>query len=292
MKTVLSASRRTDIPAFYMDWFMAGIEQGFFAVENPFSGQVSRVSARPGDVDTIVFWSKDYGPFLGAGFARKLQNKGFRLFFHFTINTTDRLLEPNVPPLPERLSQLAALVRVVPPAAVSWRFDPICFYETPDGGRHDNLGDFARIARAAAGCGVRRCVTSFMDHYPKIHRRLKALPGLRFTDPPQERRERVLQNMSAVLLPLDMKLTLCCERPLLDSQAVPIAASASACISHDLLTAIYGSTLSGLRDRGQRVSKGCGCQVSRDIGSYRHQPCRHSCLFCYANPLDRPAASH
>ena len=77
-KIILSASRRTDIPAFYMDWFMEQIEAGFFSVENPFNGHVRTVPARPDDVHTIVFWSKDFGAFLRGGYGKRLQQMGER----------------------------------------------------------------------------------------------------------------------------------------------------------------------------------------------------------------------
>ena len=70
-----------------MDWFMAGIERGFFLVENPFNRHVSRVPARPADVDTIVFWSKNFGRFLERDYGMRLEERGYHLFFNFTINS-------------------------------------------------------------------------------------------------------------------------------------------------------------------------------------------------------------
>ncbi len=79
-KIVLSASRRTDIPAFYMDWFMERIDAGFFRVQNPFNGQVRIIPSQPEDVHTIVFWSKDFGRFLKGRYGQRLQQMGFNLF--------------------------------------------------------------------------------------------------------------------------------------------------------------------------------------------------------------------
>ena len=93
-KIILSASRRTDIPAFYMPWFMAGIEQGRFGVVNPYNQKISNVPAGVDQVHTIVFWSKDFGPFLKGGYGEDLAARGYHLFFNFTVNTADRLLEP------------------------------------------------------------------------------------------------------------------------------------------------------------------------------------------------------
>ncbi|MBW1988565.1 MAG: DUF1848 domain-containing protein [Deltaproteobacteria bacterium] len=282
-KIVLSASRRTDVPAFYLDWFLGRLEKGFFAVENPFNRVVTNISARPEDVHSIVFWSKNYGPMLSSGAARRIRDMGFRAFFHFTINSPCPDLEPRVPPLAERLDQLARLSDAYSPAAVAWRFDPICFY-TKKGVLHDNLEDFSAIARAAAGAGITRCVTSFMDPYNKIARRMAKRPDMEFACPEQAQREEILRGMKAVLDPLGIDLYLCCERRLAQSLE-SLGVRPHACVDHHLLARLYGPEgLSFQQDRGQRTSAGCGCHESRDVGSYRNQPCRHRCIYCYANP--------
>lgn len=284
MSIVLSASRRTDIPAFYMDWFMKGLAAGLFEVENPVSGRVTRIPVSPEAVHTVVFWSKDFGQFLRGDYALELHRRGYNLFLHFTLNAEDRVLEPRIPPLEARLRQMEHLARRVPPEAISWRFDPLCFYRSPGSRLQHNLAGFAGIARRLAGLGITRCITSFMDPYPKIVRRLRGRPGFRFEDPSVERRVEILLNMEAVCRSLGMSLSLCCERPLLEALPPESEIRPAACISHDLLLRLYGGTLSCRPDRAQRRSQGCGCQESRDIGSYRRQPCYHNCLFCYANP--------
>ena len=81
MKIVISASRRTDIPAFYMDWFMQQIEQGCFEVINPYNRKATVVTATPDNVHTIVFWSKNFGPFIEGGYGQMLAAMGYNLFF-------------------------------------------------------------------------------------------------------------------------------------------------------------------------------------------------------------------
>ena len=80
MQIVLSASRRTDIPALYMDWFMMGIEKGRFSVRHPYTGKMREVPAGTDRVHSIVFWSKDFGPFLVGGCGERLQRAGYHLF--------------------------------------------------------------------------------------------------------------------------------------------------------------------------------------------------------------------
>jgi hypothetical protein len=283
-KIVISASRRTDIPCFYMDWFMDQIGRGHFPVVNPYNRRVSIVSASPEAVHSIVFWSKNYAPFITGGYGRMLQKLGYGLFFHFTVNSDATLLEPRVPPLQKRLRQLKRLCDLFPPAAITWRFDPICFYQIEAGLVRDNLGDFRRIADAAAACGVKRCVASFMDDYPKIRKRVAKRTGFSFCTPPVERQLEILQDMEAQLAARDICLQTCCEKELIQRLPADSKIKAGSCISHDLLMELYGGGLSLQRDSGQRRTQGCGCGVAKDIGSYSQHPCFNGCFFCYANP--------
>ena len=267
-RIVLSASRRTDIPAFYMDWFMRRIRKGFFEVTNPFNRRITRVPATPDQVHTIVFWSKNFGPFLSGNFGERLSGMGYHLFFNFTINSNDPLLEPKVPPLDERLTQLIDICNRIEPVAVNWRFDPICMYKTAEGKRKDNLKDFAKIARIAAKSGVRRCVTSFMDYYTKIDKRVAAMQGFDFIKPGLNEQLKIVLNMEKTLHDYQIGLSLCCEKELLHALPARSHISQSACIPNRLLVKLFGGQLSFKQDTGQRVKDGCGCMVSKDIGSY------------------------
>ena len=283
-KIVISASRRTDIPAFYLSWFMAQIRKGFFEVVNPFNQRVSVVPATSHAVHTIVFWSKNFGPLIDEGSGDRLLKQGYNLFFNFTINSDNPILEPNVPPLKERLAQLKFLSDHFGPRSISWRFDPICYYETGPGARHDNLSDLTAIGQKAAAVGIERCITSFMDHYPKIRKRLLSRPGLVLTDPPLTDKVNTLVEMETRLAALNMHLTACCEKEVIAALPPGSSITPSSCIPNDLLLELYGGNISLRKDTGQRVKAGCGCKISVDIGSYRQQPCYHNCLFCYANP--------
>ena len=291
-KTVISASRRTDIPAFYMDWFMGGIRKGVFDVVNPYNRRVTKVPVAAGQVHTIVFWSKNYAPFLSGDFGTRLEQAGYHLAFHFTVNSQSLLLEPNVPPLPERLTQIKALCRRHGPGAVIWRFDPICRYRVGNGEVMDNLADFERIAAVASGAGIRRCITSFMDPYRKIERRVSRMDRFSFIDSSTEWKRSTLLDMHRTLAALNIGLEVCCERPVLDGLPADSGIKGASCISHQDLMDGYGGDLPGKRDRGQRMGKGCGCDISSDIGSYHRHPCYHNCLFCYANPAAAPGSGN
>ncbi len=286
---VLSASRRTDIPAFYMDWFMACIKRKYFETVNPYNGRKSVVPASPETVHTIVFWSKDFAPFLSGRYGERLIGMGFHLFFNFTVNSEVLLLEPRVPPLKRRLQQLEALCARFGPECVTWRFDPICWFSTGGSVIQNNLCDFEKIADHAAGIGIRRCITSFMDMYPKIRKRTEKegvrKAGFAFVDPPVKEKIAVLLRMEGILAGSDIALFTCCEKKILELLPPESRIRNASCIPNELLMALFGGRLSTRRDSGQRIRAGCGCRVSTDVGSYREHPCFHGCLFCYANPV-------
>ncbi len=281
---VISASRRTDIPAFYMPWFMSGIDTGHFEVVNPYNRQITRVSADPDQVHTIVFWSKNFRPFLEQGYGQILARQGYHLFFNFTINSGHGALEPMVPPLEDRLDQLAGLVQAFGADAVQWRFDPICFFREKSGRLGDNLDQFETIAKRVARQRVQICITSFVDLYRKVIQRVKGNNDLELIDPPMAHKIATIERLANCLTDLNIDLRLCCEKDLLAALPSGLPIGASACIPNDRLVALYGPGISLARDNGQRKASGCTCGVSRDIGSYSLHPCRHNCLFCYANP--------
>jgi hypothetical protein len=140
------------------------------------------------------------------------------------------------------------------------------------------------IAARAADCGIGRCITSFMDHYPKIRKRTASIPGFTFVDPPLATKQDILLNIYRTLTTRNIDLFTCCEREILETLPVDTGVGQSACIPNRLLTELYGGNLSFKKDAGQRIQDGCGCMVSKDIGSYQQQSCYHNCLFCYANP--------
>lgn len=281
---VISASRRTDIPAFYMPWFMRQIEKRRFEITNPFNRKTAVVSAPPGRVHTILFWSKNFGPFIEGGYGHALRGMGYHLFFNFTINSTDSCLEPHVPPLEERLKQLEYICGNFDARSVNWRFDPICFYQSSRGVLNDNLGDFEMIAQKACQYGIRRCITSFRDDYAKIRKRILRIPGFAFIDPPIKRKMEIILKMKTALAAKGITLSTCCEKALLERLPAGSGVRPSSCIPNDLLMALFEGQVSMRQDSGQRVKAGCGCKISMDIGSYHLHPCYHNCLFCYANP--------
>jgi len=148
----------------------------------------------------------------------------------------------------------------------------------------NNLHDFSLIADKASNCGIKRCITSFMDHYPKIKKRTAQIPDFSFTDPPLEKKKEIVLKMVKSLSEKKISLQTCCEKEVIEALPLDCGITKSSCIPNDLLVEIFGGRLSMRKDSGQRIKNGCGCKVSVDIGSYNLHPCYHNCLFCYANP--------
>jgi hypothetical protein len=267
-----------------MPWFMSGIQRGRFHVVNPYNQKVSEVPASPEHVHTIVFWSKNFGSFLAGNYGERLAGKGYHLFFNFTINSPHPVLEPHLPPLRDRLVQLKRLCRRFGPGTIQWRFDPICIFTDAEGRLSDNLDCFEQIAGDASDLGISVCITSLVDHYRKVQRRVGAQSEVALLDPPlTEQADRVCR-LAETVSGLGMQLQLCCERELLDHLGSRAPIGAAACIPSQRLIELFGPGISTAKDKGQRRAAGCGCGVSKDIGSYPLHPCRHNCLYCYANP--------
>jgi len=134
----IGASRRTDIPAFYSEWFMNKIEIGFCKTINPFNAkQIKTVSLKPKDVDAIVFWTKNPEPMLK--YINKLENIGYRYYFQFTLNDYPKELEPKVPIVTERIATFKKLSEMIGKQRVIWRYDPIIFSNVTDLNYHKEV---------------------------------------------------------------------------------------------------------------------------------------------------------
>ncbi len=287
---ILSASRRTDIPGFYTDWFMAQIKNGVFKVKHPFTKKERQIRVSPDLVHSIVFWSKNYEYFLKTKTGEKLASSGYRFYFNFTINSESSILEPGLPALDKRCEQLAQIADRFGPETIAWRFDPVCFYQDKkQGPEKSNLKHFPLIAQTVSSLGVKKCVTSFFDWCAKIDSRIKRLYKekdlyLKFIDPPLEKKITVIRNMAKNLKSLGIKLHLCCEKDIFRALPPSSGIQQNACIDGTLLQSLFGPSCTLAKDFGQRAPKGCQCTKSVDIGSYDDHPCLHNCLFCYARP--------
>ncbi len=268
---------------------MDRIRQGEFHVKNPFNHKVRHVDARPKAVHSIVFWSKNLGPFLSLGADRELEKRGYPLFFNLTLNSESKLLEPALPPLARRLAHARTICDRFGPETLAWRFDPICFFSVDKGQRQHNLEAFPPLADTLAGMGVKSCTTSFYGPYAKVNTRIRFLERrgqrpVEFIHVGFEERLDILCRMAGQLSQRGMELQLCCQPDLTAAlEKEGIRAAPGRCIDGHRLKALFGGHPERRRDYGQRSKQGCTCTRSVDIGSYQDHPCHHNCLFCYAH---------
>ena len=270
MKEIISASRRTDMPGFYLDKIINCIEKGYAGVRNPFSGKIYEISLDPVSVHTIVLWSKNFRPFL----KNKNYFNRYKLYFLFTINDMPEL-EPNVPSLEERFGQLSELAEIYEPDRVAWRYDPVVFI---NGSPFAGIDVFGKIAERVVKTGIKRVIFSFMDNYPKIENRLRGT-NFSLSDISTEEKKEFASGLAVISREFGLNLENCC-----DEFGQIDGITKRGCIDGALLSELAGGEPVDLRkDPGQR--KTCLCSKSRDIGSYTDMPCPHGCLYCYANPV-------
>jgi DNA repair photolyase len=265
---IISASRRTDIPAFYGDWLMQRLRQGYVLVRNPFNPlQVSRVSLDSQVVDCIVFWTKNPAPLLEK--LREIERLGHRFVVQFTLNAYDRTLEQYVPPLHQRLTTFRQLADQIGPDRVLWRFDPILF--TRSHGPDMVLRSFAQLADQLR-TSTRQCTISLVSLYAKCRRNMNDIALL---EPPDEEKKRFVHQLCVLAWDNGISLKSCCDPFLHETCGI----EAGRCIDAKLIADITGVPLAIPSNKGQRP--GCGCAVSIDIGAY--DTCPHGCRYCYAN---------
>jgi len=267
---IVSASFRTDIPAYYGTWFARRLAAGYATVTNPYGGPDYRVSLAPGAADGFVFWTRNAGPF--ASVLNEVERRGFPFFVQFTITGYPRVLEPGALDTAAAIGQLRDIARRFGPRASVWRYDPIVVSDaTPAAWHREN---FARLARAVGGASD-EAVISFAEPYRKTARNLAAAlgrAGFAWRDPPADEKRALVSDLAAIAAGAGMRLTLCTQPALL-----PGAAEAARCIDAARLSDVAGRAIAA-RTKGNRP--GCLCAESRDIGAY--DSCAQGCAYCYA----------
>lgn len=270
---IISASRRTDIPKFFADRFLASVRQGFCCYPNPYSGQPVRVSLRPPDVEAMVFWSKDPAPLLPH--LEELKDRGYRFGFLFTVNGYPPYLEPGVPPLEEVLETFARLSQKIGPGRVIWRYDPIILSNVTPPGYHERR--FREIAERLRGL-TERVIFSLVKEYRRPGRELRRLAAQGFHFQPCLGTDLAARSLIASLADIARENRLdirSCAEP---GDLSDLGVKPGKCLDDQWLQRTLGVEVTSRKDPGQRPA--CGCVESRDIGEYG--TCRHGCVYCYA----------
>ncbi len=267
---IISASMRTDIPAFYSQWFLNRVREGFVLVRSPYNPTlVSRYVLDPKVVDLVSFCTKNPEPLL----QHVSELASFRQYWFVTITPYGPALEPAVPEKRQVIRSTQALARVVGRKRVAWRYDPILL-----AGRYTvsyHLKSFETMCSLLEGA-TEVVVVSFLDLYPKT---VRNFPGARAVT--QEEQETLVKSMVPMARRHDMALRLCHEQQTLGR----FGADTQGCMTKSILGQAFGITLDPPKGIGVRA--GCDCLLGGDIGAY--SCCLHGCSYCYANENRRVA---
>jgi len=271
---IISASRRTDIPAFYSEWLINRFQAGYCLVPNPFNPrQIARIPLLAESVDAIVFWSKNPAPMLRV--LPRLEGMGYRFYFLFTVNAYPKALEPGMPPLEKRISTFIELSGRLGPRRVIWRYDPIILSNRTDAAYHRET--FEGLCQKLAG-HTQRVITSIITFYRKTLRNLAPLEkqGYVFNKDPRgnPETEALLSHMAKTAAGHGLEILACAE----PSDYTHLGIKPSSCIDAALISELWGIPVSSKKDPGQREH--CACALSRDIGMT--DTCPHGCPYCYS----------
>ena len=290
---IVSASRSTDIPTFYADWFVKRWEKGYLKWINPFNNKPLYVSFK--NTRLVVFWTKNPRPMFK--YLDFLDENILNYYFQFTLNDYDKEgFEAKVPSVESRIETFKELSKRLGKKRVIWRFDPLIL--TDKIGIDDLLQRVKRIGDELKDY-TEKLVFSFVDIsiYKKVQNNLKK-DKVNYIEWTPDLMERFAIGLNNLNQNWNLKLGTCSEKIDLERYGI----IHNKCIDDDLMIDIFSkdkklmeflgvkvsynlfgekeiSKTKSLKDKGQRED--CGCIVSKDIGQYN--TCPHECNYCYAN---------
>lgn len=292
---ILSASRSTDIPAFYPEWLVNRLREGYLTWKNPFNQAKLRIDLT--HIAGAVFWSKNPRPLMP--YLDEIAARGIDFYFQFTVNDYEEVgFEPRVPALAQRLDTFRELSERLGKNRVVWRFDPICISDaiSPQSilDRLERLGE-------TLGPLTKRLVVSFVDVsvYKKVQQNIKRIDADLLREPTEKEQDYIASGIAKIARKYSLRVSACGESRSFDAYGIPKAHCidgelfAEICSPHNIalqqylginkaqgtLLPIKAWDLKVKKDKGQRDA--CGCIESKDIGMYN--TCGHMCVYCYAN---------
>ena len=261
---IINTGQRTDIPAFYADWFANKLREGFVCVRNPYyPSQVSRYRLDPSVVDCIGFCTKNPAPM----FPYMDLLKDYGQYWFVTITPYGRDVEPNVKDKHQLIEDFKKLSCIVGVNSTGWRYDPIFITDKYSAEYH--LRAFKQIAEALEGY-TETAVISFIDLYAKVKRNFPEA-----CEVTKEQRLSLGKEMARIAKSHGMTLKPCAE----GDELAEFGADCGGCMRISDYEKAIGKKLNAPKKKGARAE--CSCYLTCDIGAYN--TCRHLCRYCYAN---------
>ena len=261
---IINTGMRTDIPAFYSNWLLNRIKEGYVYVRNPYyKNQVTKYSLDPKVVDCLAFCTKNPHPLISHFF----ELDKFKQFWFVTITPYGKDIEPNVPDKKQVINDFKKLSEHLGKNAVAVRYDPIFINEKFDVSMH--IKCFEKLLNELKGY-TEDCTISFLDMYEKVKRNA---PDLR---PPTEKEQiQIARAFSKIGKQNNIRVHSCCEKSFLKDYGLDI----TGCMSKEIVEKAIKNKLITPKNNSKR--EGCDCLLGNDIGEYN--TCGHLCKYCYAN---------
>lgn len=268
---IISASRKTDLPTFYGEWFRNRLRAGYCKMVNAYNRRQHRtVSLQPEDVDGFVFWTKNLGPFLPA--LADVTERGVPFLVQYTINTYPKELEASVLDTSRAVEHCRRVADEYGSRVLVWRYDPIVVSDLTPLDWH--LNRFADLAESLSGC-LDEVIVKFANFYRKTKRNLSRAAserGFEWWEPTVEQKMDLLRQMADIAAAQRLRLSLCSQPELLVD-----GVEKASCIDAARLTDVAGRPIHAVT---KGVRPGCECAAAVDIGEY--DTCPHGCVYCYA----------
>lgn len=273
---IISASRRTDIPSYYSDWFINRIKEEYVYVRNPMNiHQIGKISLSPSVVDGMVIWTKNPIPMM----SRLKELDKYNYYFQFTLTAYGRDIEANLPSKNQELiPAFCELSKQIGRERVVWRYDPILISDVYTMDYHKK---YFRVLAGRLGTYTEKCTVSFLDLYKNTQRNIQPF-GIRV--PTKEEQMELMIEFSKIAKEYGFYIDTCAE----ENDFSQLGIGHAHCIDKERLERIGGIHLNVKKDANQRGV--CGCISSIDIGTYN--TCRNGCAYCYANYSKKTVMNH
>lgn len=261
---IINTGSRTDIPAYYSEWFYNRIKEGYVLTRNPYyPEQITKYRLSSNVVDAIVFCTKNPEPMLD----RLNEISAFNQLWFVTITPYEKEIEPDVPKVEQVINSFQRVSDIVGRHCCGWRYDPIFISDKYTVGFH--ISQFEKMAKALSGY-TNQCVVSFIDLYEKTKRNFPQVKEVKKSE-----QEFLIKEFVNIGNKYHIKIRTCCENPELEK----LGADVSGCMTQQVLENAIGYRMKVPNRSPARVE--CNCMLGNDIGMYN--TCGHGCLYCYAN---------